>query len=371
MKILVNQLKNIGDVLLAMPAISLIRQKYPEAWITLMVVEHVAPFFSGHPLIDAILPLNYNSKEKNFFAMRKMVRTIRREEFDLNISLDSRLRPLLLTAFAGISLRIGGDGMDRYQGDKEWYRFAFTKLVPITEQGLEHQSETFMKVVRGGLEVAAEVDGKAPSLPPITQEARQRAEVLLGSAVEHSLRKKVLFSIRGTWPGKNWSPQKFIQVIDEASQKFAVDCYIVGAEADFEYAEEICRVCQANVVNLCGKTVPQDLYAVFQAADLLVSVDTGLGHIAAALGLPLVSIFISTNPIQWHPLTKNGIILCEEYAYRRFKLTPEPWTENYQEIFPQQVLNAMEKVLNGQAGEVRRDIDAYSNIRKYSYAGGA
>ena len=62
MRILINQLKNIGDVLLATSAIALVRQKYPDAWITLMTVPRVAPFFEKHPLIDEVLPFEYKSK---------------------------------------------------------------------------------------------------------------------------------------------------------------------------------------------------------------------------------------------------------------------------------------------------------------------
>ena len=53
MRILVNHLKNVGDVLLATTAIELIRAAYPNAWITLMTVPHVAAFFQSHPSQDA------------------------------------------------------------------------------------------------------------------------------------------------------------------------------------------------------------------------------------------------------------------------------------------------------------------------------
>ena len=74
MRILINQLKNIGDVLLATTAIALVRKKYPDAWIALMTVPRVAPFFKNHPLLDEVIPLEYQSKNSSFLSMLHMVK---------------------------------------------------------------------------------------------------------------------------------------------------------------------------------------------------------------------------------------------------------------------------------------------------------
>ncbi|NCC01727.1 MAG: hypothetical protein EOM34_13835 [Clostridia bacterium] len=96
MRILINQLKNIGDALLATTAIELVRKVYPDAWITLMTVPQVVPFFEKHPLIDEILLFAYKSKESSISSMMKIVAEIKKRNFDVNISLESRLRTLLV-----------------------------------------------------------------------------------------------------------------------------------------------------------------------------------------------------------------------------------------------------------------------------------
>ncbi len=115
-------------------------------------------------------------------------------------------------------------------------------------------------------------------------------------------RKKLLFCVRGTHPEKNWPGEYFAAVIDDASKKYGADCFIVGAPSDYDYAQAVAEKCQEPVYNICGKTKPEDLVALFTYADLLVSVDTGTAHIAATTDIPIVSIFLCTNPIQWHPL---------------------------------------------------------------------
>jgi len=334
MRILINHLKNVGDVLLATTAIKLVRGKYPDAWITLMTVPHVAPFFEKHPLVDEILPFAYKSKENTIANMLAMVKEIKKRNFDMNISLESRLRPLLLAFLAGIPRRIAGDGMDRYGSKKEWYRFLFTELYPITMQEKEHQSETFMKVVRPFLGLPETITAR-PSMPPASEESKTRMKKLLNIDAQPKKKKKILFCVRGTHPEKNWPQERFAEVIDAANERYEADCYVVGSAADHEYAQQVIDKCRLPVHNLCGKTKPDDLVALFSCADLLVSVDTGTAHIAATTDIPIVSIFLCTNPIQWHPLSDKAKVLCYEFAFGRFGNRPVPGFITYKEVLPQ------------------------------------
>ena len=344
MRILINHLKIVGDVLLATTAIKLVRDAYPEAWITLMTVPHVAPFFENHPLVDEILPFAYKSKDGSVSSMLQMVKEVKKRNFDLNISLESRLRPILVAFLAGIPVRIAGDGMDRYGKKKEWYRFLFTHLYPITTQEEEHQSETFMKVVRPYLKLPANIKAK-PSLPSASAESIVRMKELLQVTQEENSRKKVLFCVRGTHPEKNWPIHYFAEVIDAIFQKKNTDCYIIGAPGDEDYAQTVIKECKMPVQNLCGKTKPTDLVALFGLADLLVSVDTGTAHIAATTDIPIVSIFLCTNPIQWSPLSEKAKVLCYEFAFGRFGLKPTPEFTTHKEILPEHVLQAIEAQL--------------------------
>lgn len=345
MRILINNLKNVGDVLLATAAIKLVRDSYPNAWITLIAVPHVAVFFQNHSLIDEILPFNYKSKGNSFFSMFKMVREIRKRKFDISISLESRLRPLILAVLAGIPVRVAGDGMDRYGKKKEWYSFLFTNYYTINMQQKEHQSETFMKVVRPFLHLP-ETAVASPSLPLPSEESRKRMKSILKIDAGKEKARKFLFCVRGTHPEKNWPPEYFAAVIDAASEKYGADCFIIGAPVDYEYAQHVIDKCQIFVENICGKTMPSDLTALFDYADLLVSVDTGSAHIAATTDIPIISIFLCTNPIQWHPLSEQVKVLCYEFAFTRFGLLPQKEFVTHKEILPVHVLQAIDEQLN-------------------------
>lgn len=342
MRILINQLKNIGDVLLATSAIALVRQKYPDAWITLMTVPRVAPFFENHPLIDEVLPFTYQSKNGSFSSMLNMIKKIKERNFDISISLDTRLRPLLLTFFACIPVRIAGIGMD--VPANVWYRFLYTHKYHITTQGKEHQSETCMKVVRPYLQFAETTSAK-PSLPSASNESITRMHNLFYGKDEKKMNRKILFCVRGTSPDKNWPPEYFASVISEITKKYAADSYITGAPADYDYASEVIEECECNVKNICGMTNSDDLVALFNFADLLVSVDTGLGHIAATTDIPIISIFRCTNPVQWRPLSKKSTILCYKSVFSKFGLEQASEFIIHEEILPLHVIRAIEKYI--------------------------
>lgn len=123
MRILINQLKNVGDVLLATSAIALVRREYPDAWISLLTVPRVAPFFENHPLVDEVISLTYESKKNSLRLMLNMIKIISEKRFDLNISLYNRLRPLLLALLAGTPQCITCNGLDKTYSKRVWYRY--------------------------------------------------------------------------------------------------------------------------------------------------------------------------------------------------------------------------------------------------------
>lgn len=310
--ILINQLNNIGDVLLTIPAIALLRKVYPQAKITLMVVARVAPLFENHPLIDEVLVFDYKNKKCKKW---QIFRYICAQKYDLNISLDFRLRPLALVMASGIAKRITGEGL--YQYKAQWYRGFFTERYDITGQyQTDHQVETFGKIMRGFLKLAPEVQLGKPTLAAPTQQALLKAAQLMPGE-----KKKVLFCIRGTHPEKNWEREKFAQVIQELQKQQALDCYLIGTPADYEYAQGLVyRLAPGSVVNLCGSTKLTELTALFERADLLITVDTGAAHIAATTNIPIISIFLCTNPVQWRPLSEKAQVLCYDWAFERFGL---------------------------------------------------
>ena len=223
MRIIVNQLKNIGDMVLGTAAIGLLRQVYPDAHIAILVRPYVAPFFENHPLIDEVVSYDYKGQDKGLTGMGRMIRRIRQGKYDVSISLESRMRPALMMLLAGVPVRVAGDGMDRYGHKRPWYMCTYTDCIPITTQEREHQSETFMKVIRGWLQLPPEREAPLVMPPPDSERVRKMATLIH----KKNGRKKFLFCIRGTWEGKNWPIENFCTVTIQNKAKLYFPVFAV------------------------------------------------------------------------------------------------------------------------------------------------
>ena len=308
--ILVNALVNLGDVVLTTGAIALLKKAYPGARITMLVKPVVWEAVENNPVIDEVMVFAYKSKENSWGQMMGMVRELKSRHFDLSLSLDRKLRPALLAFLARIPERVGPDRV--FDPKKSRVNWLYTKTVPIgynLDKTL--QADTYQNIVRGltgqGQEVTAE-----PVFARITPEAREKARSLLGQLPPAD--KIIALCVKGTFPLKTWPKEYFAQVVDTLASEYKAAFFVTGGPGDREYAEEVIRACKVPVVNFCGMTNLVELAALFEASDLLVSVDTGGGHIAAACKVPMVVMYGCTSPDRWHPINEKARVLTSREA---------------------------------------------------------
>lgn len=315
--ILVNQLNNIGDVLLATSGVAILKKAYPNAKITMLVVPRVAELLHNHPLVDEVIAFEYKSKQTSWHNMWEMVKFIRSKKFDLNVSFDYRLRPLLLAFLAGISVRVSGDYL--YQNKPVWFRILFTERIPLYGQYVRfQQGEMFRQIARG---VTGVMDNAEPVMPNPHSDSEQRVAELLSGANE----KVVLYCVRGTHEGKNWPKEQFAAVMQALqARETSLRQYIIGAPGDAAYADEVIQAAQGCVVgNLCGKTRLADLPVLFDRAQLFITVDTGAMHIAATTKTPILALFLNTNCVQWGPDSNYAHVLVKESTLDQFGISSD------------------------------------------------
>lgn len=307
--ILVNALVNLGDVVLTTSAIALLKRAWPEARVTMLVKPVVREAVENHPLIDEVLVFDYRAKENSLGKMLRMVKRIKRHHFDLSVSFDRKLRPALLAWLAGIPVRVGPDRVfDDVPSRVTWL---YTRTVPVRHD-LEKtlQAETYQAIVRGvtgqGPEEKAE-----PVFARITPEAEEKAGELLARLAKP---RHIALCVKGTFPLKTWPKEYFAKTVQALAREYEADFFITGGPGDREYAEEVIEAIKAGdasveVLNFCGETNLVELAALFHLSDLLVSVDTGGGHIAAATRVPMVVMYGCTLPDRWHPISPNASVL--------------------------------------------------------------
>jgi len=301
--ILVHSLVNLGDVLLTTSAIALLKREYPHAKITMMARPMVKDILENNPLIDEVIIYDYRGKHKPISKMLEIIGVLRVKKFDLCISFDRKLRPAVLCMLAGIPVRVGPD---RVFDDKlSLVTKLYTHTIKIPHDIINtHQAETYQAIIRGFTGCQGTMK---PVISKVTSIHESKAQHLLNTL---PLRKtKIGLCVKGTFALKNWSQERFAQLVDALAAQYDAAFFIIGAPEDKEYAAEVIAIAHTPIANFCGQTSLLELVALLQKTDVFITVDTGATHIAATVGVPMVVIYGCTSPKRWRPMSDKATVL--------------------------------------------------------------
>ena len=144
------------------------------------------------------------------------------------------------------------------------------------------------------------------------------------------------------WQTKNWPAAHFKRLIDSVHRQIGGTPFLLGSPEDAAVCEDIERAVDAPIENLCGKTDLVGLGRVLQGMDLLVTVDSGPMHMAAAIGTPVVALFGATDPARTgpygdaHRVIQHGDLPCQPCRSRTC-LRPERDIACLRDLAPEQV----------------------------------
>jgi len=294
-RILVVRTDRIGDVVLTTPAIRALKHHYPETHLTVLVAPLTEDLFRGNPDIDQVLVDDRRGRHQGIKGWFRLVREIRLQHFDCAINFHTKRRTNLLIFLAGISRRIG------YSNNK--FGFLLTdRILDVRATGEKHESQFCLDVLK-----AIDIFSQDQTLMvPCHSESEVWAENLIKSQGDKSGRRFIALHPGSSCATKMWPAKKFIELADILQNKFQARIVLVGASSVKEVAEEIEGGVSGAVLNTVGQTNVGQLTSLLKRCDLLVSNDSGPVHIAAALGVPVVSIFTRNqpgiNPERWCPL---------------------------------------------------------------------
>jgi len=288
-KILIVKWIGLGDVILTLPTVLAIRKRYPDAKIVYFTTPRAQMPLKYISEINDIILYDITGKDKGITGLLRIINQLRREKFDIAIELAQRYRLIsLITFWAGIPQRIGF-GV-RGQG-REWL---LSQTVPYVWP--MHEAEVFGKVSE-----LINAPIYQHSLPSLTLPSTSR---ILNETTE----KPAIVIHIGTGPAlksRQWSANKFSELIDKLMDKYGGAIILTGAKEDLLLAHTIQQNSGKPITNLVGKTTLEDLYKVFEEADLVISMDTGPMHLATMTDTLTLGIFLSSYPEKWRPYGNN------------------------------------------------------------------
>jgi ADP-heptose:LPS heptosyltransferase len=279
----------LGDLLCAVPALRSFRRAFPSAEITLVGLPSATAFVERFgAYLDGFLELpgypGLPERDPEIHAVPDFLREVQARELDLVVQLHGSgdvTNPL--------ALLFGGGRTAGFYPDGGWCpdREAFTAY---PDRGPEP-----MRLLRLPEFLGLPVDGPQLEFPVGDEDRAELAEVTgeLGDyAVLHP---------GARLPSRRWSPAGFAAVGDALAER-GLRVVLSGIEAEAPITGEVAGAMRSPVLDLAGRTSLGAVGALIEQARLLVTNDTGVSHIAAALRVPSVVVFTATDPRRWAPL---------------------------------------------------------------------
>lgn len=268
----------LGDLLLNVPAIRAVRERYPDAWITLVVGRQNAAAVLGQPWADEIRVVD----TKNFVGVaRAALRRGPRPDLAIYFTTVSYSRSgALLAGLSGARERVGFDSL--HWGERDAARL--TCAVPYPEGAL-HQSEISMALAR-----AAGAERK-PAPPYYVADAASMARAPAGAVYLHPGAGK----LKNRWPA-----DRFAAVARDLLAR-GREVWLLEGPQDGGTVEAVNAALGRPLAVVRGETIPQ-LAGRFARAALYIGNDTGPLHLAGAVGAPTVGIYGWTDPLEWAPV---------------------------------------------------------------------
>jgi len=296
---------SLGDVVMALPALSALRRNFPQARLSWLIRPEFAPLIEGHPHLDEVIPFDRKAfgnawhSPTAFRDLVSLVLRLRRSRFDVVLDLQGLFRSASLAWLSGCKQRFG----PHWRELAHWF---YTTAIPPRLEWV-HVVDYYLKLVEAMGASDLRMEFVLPERPSAAIAARHLlARQGIGS-------EQYAIVIPGSAQvSKCWPPERFAALVDRLASEQGLAVAATGGKSESATIEKIRRLAKHPPANLAGQTSLPELVEVLRRAKLVVSNDTGPGQIAAALGRPLVMMFSWSNPLRVGPYGRLRCVVARD-----------------------------------------------------------
>lgn len=301
-RVLVIRLRSIGDTALATPSLDALRRHLPEAKIDILLEDWVAPLLEGFDAIDNVIAVGRTGLER-----MRTARRLRRMRYDVVFNLHGGTTSTFFTRVTGARHRIG---YANYQYAK-FYTELLSSSADFWQRTPTHSAEQQLALL--GF-TGVPVEDRPPSRLAIAAAAIESIEQRLATSEFRTPNSAfALLHPSTAFITKQWPAENFARVAEQLAEK-GIAAVAVTSKSESGVLEELVARSSVSVTTFDDLTLPE-ITALASRAKLFVGNDSGIAHIAAAVGTPTVVVFGSSNRDHWRPwgTTPNEIVF-EEFA---------------------------------------------------------
>jgi len=306
-KIMVRTPNWIGDAVMSLPALEALRTTYPEAEIVLVSKPWVSALFLNHAAANRLIVYHPEGEHHGAGGFWKLVQALRAERFDAAILFQNAFHAAWMTWLAGIQARIG------YARDGR--RPLLTEAIEAPQPAAYgHHAYFYLQLL-----FRAGVISKPAPIEDVRLTVSKAEKTWARSHIESLGLYGPRFLV-GLCPGASFGPAKrwpiecYADLADRLIGALHADVLIFGSADEKPLAEAIAGEMEHTPTIVAGETSLRQFMALLDQCRLIVSNDSGPMHLAAALGVPLVAIFGSTNERATGPLAAHARVVSQPVA---------------------------------------------------------
>jgi heptosyltransferase-3 len=338
-RVLVVRLRSIGDTVLATPSLYALRRFLPDAQIDILLESWVAPVLEGFDAVDNVITVERGSTA----SRARVARRIRSARYDVAYNLHGGTTATLLLRASGAKHRVG-------YSDYQYSRLLNHAAPPATEiWGTEKTHSVEQQLALLGWTGVPVSDRPRTRLAVTEKAAASVAERLRAAQVDEG-KPLALIHPAAAFDTKQWATENFARVAVDLSRR-GFNCVAISAPNESQVVADLAEKSSARIAAFTDLSLPE-VTALAARSRLFVGNDSGVAHIAAAVGTPAVVIFGSSNVAHWRPwATAPSEVVREELPCQPcpgYTCSEFDAPECIRRVSVERVTAAIERVISGQ-----------------------
>jgi heptosyltransferase II len=305
-KLLIRATNWVGDAIMALPALRAVRARFAGDEIAILARPYVADLYREQGICDRLIAYDSTGEHSGIARGGQLARELRGQKFDIALLLQNAFDAAWIVWRAGIAKRIG------YARDGRSLLLTDAVKVPRAGEIPSHEMFYYLELLRRVGWIEGLPDENAIRFDVSDAKRRRGAEILLeAGARPHALR----IAIGGGasfGAARCWAPERFAEAANRLAEQNDADVVLFGTGGEAAVTGAIAQKLRRPAIDLTGKTAIAELPGTLSQCHLFIGNDSGVMHVAAAVGLPVVGIFGPTDPFGTAPATLRRAIVQEK-----------------------------------------------------------
>jgi lipopolysaccharide heptosyltransferase II len=334
-RILIIKWSALGDIILSLPALKAIKDKFPKAHISLLTSREGLEFIKRYPYVKEFFMIRQTGGIEGIGALLNASSELRRSSFDLICDLQNNKKSHLISFLSFTRRRVG------YKSGN--LDFLLTEGIDGARMNIPPVEHQFRLLKQLGIDSAPEL-----GLLMISKQESEYADRLISESWIGKAEALVGISLNASrkWRTKSWPAEKLAKLCDILAQS-RIRIVITGTKEDSIYAKRVLLLTRSKPFDITGRTSVTQLAAVIKKCQVFITSDSAPMHIALFCGVGLVALFGPTDPKRHLQPHGRYRIIC-----KRLKCSPcyKPKCNDpicMKKITPEEVAFAVKELLKG------------------------